>query len=97
MFFRQFPTQDASLSYLFGCAGYGKAVAVDVVAGDEQWFVDQAAQQKVKITQSSIRTYMPITCQAAGSWRGGSRRRTACTNRRHRQCVLPSCRCAMGR
>jgi hydroxyacylglutathione hydrolase len=39
MFFKQLPTRDASLSYLFGCIGHSKAVAVDVVAGDEAWFV----------------------------------------------------------
>jgi hydroxyacylglutathione hydrolase len=50
MFFRQLATQNASLSYFFGCTGRARAVAVDVVAGDEQWFIDQAAQQNVKIT-----------------------------------------------
>lgn len=50
MFFRQLATKDASLSYFFGCGGHGKAVAVDVVAGDEQWFIDQAAQANVRIT-----------------------------------------------
>jgi hydroxyacylglutathione hydrolase len=50
MFFRQLPTTDSSLSYFFGCATAGKAVAVDVVAGDEQWFVDEAARNKSRIT-----------------------------------------------
>ena len=50
MFFRQLPARDASLSYLFGCAGLGKAVAVDVVAGDEDWFVEQARQAGARIT-----------------------------------------------
>lgn len=50
MFFRQLPTREASLSYFFGCAGLGKAVAVDVVAGDEDWFVEQAKQAGVQIT-----------------------------------------------
>lgn len=50
MFFRQLSTRDASLSYLFGCVGTGKAVAVDVVAGDEDWFVDEAAKAGVAIT-----------------------------------------------
>ena len=50
MFFKQLPTRDASLSYLFGCAGLGKAVAVDVVAGDEDWFVEQALQAGARIT-----------------------------------------------
>lgn len=51
MFFKQLPTKESSLSYFFGCAGLGKAVAVDVVAGDEDWFVAQAKQAGVQITQ----------------------------------------------
>jgi len=50
MFFSQFPAKDASLSYLFGCGGKGKAMAVDVVAGDEGWFIDQAKARAVTIT-----------------------------------------------
>ncbi len=50
MFFKQLSTRDASLSYLLGCAGLGKAVAVDVVAGDEDWFVEQAQQADARIT-----------------------------------------------
>ncbi|OIQ86220.1 putative polyketide biosynthesis zinc-dependent hydrolase BaeB [mine drainage metagenome] len=50
MFFKQLPTKESSLSYFFGCGGLGKAVAVDVVAGDEPWFVEQAAQAGVTIT-----------------------------------------------
>jgi hydroxyacylglutathione hydrolase len=42
MFFLQRAAANATLSYLFGCAGHGKAVAVDVVSGDEDWFLDQA-------------------------------------------------------
>ena len=49
MFFRQLATTEASLSYFFGCATVGKAVAVDVVAGDEQWFLDQAKGANVRI------------------------------------------------
>ena len=49
MFFMQRPSQDATLSYFFGCSGLGKGVAVDVVAGDEQWFLDVAAKQDVRI------------------------------------------------
>lgn len=49
MFFKQFASRDASLSYLFGCIGHAKAIAVDVVAGDEDWFVDQAAANGVRI------------------------------------------------
>jgi glyoxylase-like metal-dependent hydrolase (beta-lactamase superfamily II) len=50
VFFRQFPTKDSTLSYFFGCGTLAKAVAVDVVAGDEPWFVEEAARAKVKIT-----------------------------------------------
>lgn len=50
MFFSQLPTKEASLSYLFGCGGKGKAMAVDVVAGDEDWFVTQAQERGVTIT-----------------------------------------------
>ena len=50
MFFKQLATKDSSLSYFFGCGGLGKAVAVDVVAGDEAWFIEQAAQAGVTIT-----------------------------------------------
>jgi hydroxyacylglutathione hydrolase len=50
MFFQQRTNSDASISYLFGCAGHGKAVAVDVVAGDEGWFVEAARKVSVAIT-----------------------------------------------
>ena len=50
MFFRQLATREASLSYFFGCTGHRKAIAVDVVAGDEQWFVDQATAMDVEIS-----------------------------------------------
>jgi len=50
MFFKQLATKEASLSYLFGCGSLGKAVAVDVVAGDEDWFLEQASQHGVTIT-----------------------------------------------
>lgn len=50
MFFKQLPTKEASLSYFSGCAGHGLAVAVDVVAGDEDWFIEQARLADVRIT-----------------------------------------------
>lgn len=50
MFFKQLPTKDASLSYLLGCGSCHVAIAVDPVAGDEDWFLEQAAAQDVKIT-----------------------------------------------
>ena len=49
MFFRQIATKEASLSYFFGCATVGKAVAVDVVAGDEDRFIDEARKANVRI------------------------------------------------
>jgi glyoxylase-like metal-dependent hydrolase (beta-lactamase superfamily II) len=50
MFFRQFPTKDSTLSYFFGCGSLAKSVAVDVVAGDEPWFIEEARKGNVKIT-----------------------------------------------
>ena len=49
MFFKQLAAKEATLSYFFGCGGKGKAVAVDVVAGDEQWFLDEAKKANVSI------------------------------------------------
>ena len=49
MFFRQRAAENATLSYFFGCAGLGRAVAVDVVAGDEDWFIAEAERAGVKI------------------------------------------------
>lgn len=49
MFFKQLATREASLSYFFGCAGHGVAVAVDVVAGDEGWFIEEARKAGVEI------------------------------------------------
>lgn len=49
MFFRQLATKESTLSYFFGCGGKGKSVAVDVVAGDEQWFVEEARKANVTI------------------------------------------------
>jgi glyoxylase-like metal-dependent hydrolase (beta-lactamase superfamily II) len=50
MFFRQLATREATLSYLFGCGSCNVAVAVDPVAGDEDWFIREAEKQNVKIT-----------------------------------------------
>lgn len=49
MFFRQRAAENATLSYFFGCASLAKAVAVDVVAGDEDWFIAEARKAGVKI------------------------------------------------
>ena len=50
MFFKQLATKEASLSYLLGCGSKGKAIAVDVVVGDEDWFLMQAHYHQVEIT-----------------------------------------------
>jgi hydroxyacylglutathione hydrolase len=50
MFFRQLATKEATLSYFFGCGGKGKAVAVDVVEGDELWFITEAKKANVTIS-----------------------------------------------
>ncbi len=50
MFFRQLATKEASLSYFFGCATAARAVAVDVVSGDERWFIEEARKAGVAIT-----------------------------------------------
>jgi hydroxyacylglutathione hydrolase len=49
VFFRQRAAANATLSYFFGCAGLQKAIAVDVVAGDEDWFVAEAERAGVSI------------------------------------------------
>lgn len=49
MFFRQRTAANATLSYLFGCATHEAAVAVDVVAGDEDWFIEEAARVGARI------------------------------------------------
>jgi len=50
MFFKQHIHDDASISYFFGCGGLGKAVAVDVRAGDEAWHLEQAKALNAAIT-----------------------------------------------
>lgn len=50
MFFQQRQAAHATLSYLFGCVGHAKAVAVDVVAGDEDWFLQEAERSGARIT-----------------------------------------------
>lgn len=74
MFFKQLATKDSSLSYFFGCRGCGKAAAVDVVAGDEDWFLDEAKKANVTITHV-IDTHLhadhysggPMLAKAAGA------------------------------
>ena len=50
MHFKQLLNEDASLSYLLACGSQGKAIAVDVVAGKEDWFIEQARNLNVVIT-----------------------------------------------
>ena len=50
MFFKQLATKESSLSYFFGCGTLGKAIAVDVVAGDEAWFIEEAKKANVTIS-----------------------------------------------
>lgn len=50
MFFKQRTNDDASISYFFGCGGQGKGIALDVLAGDEAWYIDQARELSVEIT-----------------------------------------------
>lgn len=50
MFFRQRAAANATLSYFFGCTGLGRSVAVDVVAGDEGWFMAEAEKAGVPIS-----------------------------------------------
>ena len=49
MFFKQRSNADGTLSYFYGCGSKGSAVAVDVVAGDEQWFLDETQKAAVRI------------------------------------------------
>jgi hydroxyacylglutathione hydrolase len=50
MFFKQLPTIESSLSYFLGCGTLGKSIAVDVVAGDEARYVEEASKAAVRIT-----------------------------------------------
>ena len=50
MFFKQLAAKESSLSYFLGCGTLGKAIAVDVVAGDEAWFLQEAAKASVTLS-----------------------------------------------
>ncbi|MEO6292062.1 MAG: MBL fold metallo-hydrolase, partial [Burkholderiaceae bacterium] len=50
MFFKQRAAESATLSYLLGCASLAQAFAVDVVAGDEDWFIEEAGKAGAVIT-----------------------------------------------
>ena len=43
------PNDPSSLSYFFGCASQGKAIAFDVHASEVDWYMEQAEQKGVKI------------------------------------------------
>ncbi len=49
MFFKQLATKESSLSYFFGCGTLGQSMAVDVVAGDESWYIEEAKKSGVTI------------------------------------------------
>jgi len=83
MFFRQLSTIDFSLSYVFGCGTAGKAVAVDVVAGDEEWFAAEAAKSSARVTHV-VDSHVHADHYSGGAApRGAGRRR-----------VLPARACA---
>ena len=67
MFFTSRPLADGTVSYFFGCAGKGKAVAVDVVKGDESWFIEEARKRDVSIS------YVIDTHLHADHYTGGPR------------------------
>jgi glyoxylase-like metal-dependent hydrolase (beta-lactamase superfamily II) len=50
VFFQQRPSISSSLAYFLGCGGEGKGIAVDVAAGDEPWFMEQAKKINCTIT-----------------------------------------------
>lgn len=50
MFFKQLATKASSLSYFLGCGTLGKSIAVDVLAGDEEWFIEEAKKAGVTIS-----------------------------------------------
>ena len=94
MFFRQLATKESSLSYLFGCAGHGKAVAVDVVAGDEDWFLEEARKAKSVITHV-IDTHVHADHLSGGrSLARAAGAPTACTSPLGPSSSSPSSRCA---
>lgn len=67
MFFKQLPTKESSLSYFFGCGTKGKSMAVDVVAGDEEWYIEEAKKANVTIN------YVIDTHVHADHYSGGRR------------------------
>lgn len=67
MFFKQLATREATLSYFFGCGTRGKSMAVDVVAGDEKWYIEEAKKAGVSID------YVVDTHVHADHYSGGRR------------------------
>ncbi len=50
MFFSYRPMSGGTVSYLFGCGSKGKAMAVDIVLGDENWFEEEAHRGEVSLS-----------------------------------------------
>ncbi len=65
MLFRQRAAENATLSYLFGCTGIGRSVAVDVVAGDEDWFIAEATKGR---RADLVRDRHPCACRPPLRW-----------------------------
>lgn len=81
MFFKQFASKESTLSYFFGCATAGRAVAVDVVAGDEDWFLDQAHVFGVRITHVIDTHIHADHLWGGGHWQGCLKPHIVCTRR----------------
>ena len=77
MFFKQLSAKESTLSYFLGCGTLGKAVAVDVVAGDEQWFIDQAAHPPLGYAIFQTRRLEAFFCQEALGFNGHHAKRPA--------------------
>jgi len=86
MFLRQRTNDDASISYFFGCAGRGKAIAVDVVAGDEEWFIDAAKRAQVTITHV-IDTHLHADHYSGGRALASAVRAPFCLHESAESCV----------
>jgi hypothetical protein len=79
MFFRPHAAENATGSYFFGCADLAKAVALDVVTGDEDWFVNAAGKAGVRMAHF-IDTHVDADqTRVALRWHGGLPHRIICT------------------
>lgn len=84
MFFKQLPTKESSLSYFLGCGTLGKSIAVDVVAGDEDWYIEEAKKAAVTITHFNHRAAMQTFNQILVFNASRRHAASACTNRIYR-------------